>query len=137
MHDPPSSAAAADSSSSAAPSTSLKTKLRKIPPIPARRHPRDAPAENKAEEGDGESENDYNSDDDSDFVLASSLGLNQIRTRPSPSPLRFSSLAGEPPNLGKDAKRDADGADARPKRTSPLYRATSMEHGQGSFCLPI
>lgn len=130
MHDPP--PPAADSSSASAPSASLKAKLRKIPPIPNRRNHREESVDNKEEEeGDGESENDDVSDDDSDFILAASLGLNQIRTRSSPSPLRFTSLAGEPPNLGNDAKKDKDAAEARPKRTSPLCRATSMEHGQG------
>lgn len=135
MHDPP--PPAVDSSPTAAPSASLKAKLRKIPPIPVRRNPRDDSVDDKEEEGDGESENDDVSDDDSEFILASSLGLNQIRTRSSPSPLRFTSLAGEPPNLGNDAKKNKDGAEARPKRTSPLCRATSMEHSQGSFCLRI
>ncbi|WKA06924.1 hypothetical protein VitviT2T_024802 [Vitis vinifera] len=129
MHDPP--PPAVDSSPTAAPSASLKAKLRKIPPIPVRRNPRDDSVDDKEEEGDGESENDDVSDDDSEFILASSLGLNQIRTRSSPSPLRFTSLAGEPPNLGNDAKKNKDGAEARPKRTSPLCRATSMEHSQG------
>ncbi|KAK6262182.1 hypothetical protein QUC31_007998 [Theobroma cacao] len=41
-------------------------------------------------------------DNDSTIILASTLGLNHIRTRsnPLPSPLRFSSSAGTPSNLG-------------------------------------
>ncbi|XP_021286311.1 probable serine/threonine protein kinase IRE [Herrania umbratica] len=41
-------------------------------------------------------------DNDSTIILASALGLNHIRTRsnPLPSPLRFSSSAGTPSNLG-------------------------------------
>ncbi|XVF09682.1 hypothetical protein REPUB_Repub07fG0115900 [Reevesia pubescens] len=41
-------------------------------------------------------------DDDSSIILASTLGLNHIKTRctPVPSPLRFSSSAGTPSDLG-------------------------------------
>ncbi|XP_022737678.1 probable serine/threonine protein kinase IRE isoform X2 [Durio zibethinus] len=108
-------------------SPSSTTKLRKIPPIPIQRS-RSEPGEksddsrssgddidevHEEEDGDfgfgyydyGEDESfkrNMCGDDDSSIILASTLGLNRIRTRstPLPSPLRFSSSSRKPSNLG-------------------------------------
>lgn len=63
--------------SSQSPTTSSKgAKLRKIPPIPFRR---------------SNVKGDQEDDSGPSMLVASSLGLNHIKTRPSLSPLRFSS----------------------------------------------
>ncbi|PRQ59864.1 putative protein kinase AGC-MAST family [Rosa chinensis] len=86
-----------------------RAKLRKIPPIPIRRSPRHLAEVNEQSDEEGDDDED---DDDDDFrerrettpiLLAASLGLNHIRTRSAPSPLRFSSSAGEPLIPGEEA----------------------------------
>ncbi|XP_050387584.1 probable serine/threonine protein kinase IRE [Argentina anserina] len=90
-----------------------KAKLRKIPPIPIRRSPRhlaEVNEESEEEEADDDEDDDDDDDDDdllerretTPILLAASLGLNHIRTRSAPSPLRFSSSAGEPTILGEE-----------------------------------
>lgn len=103
-----STSAAAATSSPTQPSPS-RAKLRKIPPIPIRRSPRHLVEVNEESEEEGD---DDEEDDDDDFterkgttpiLLAASLGLNHIRTRSAPSPLRFSSSACTPLNLGEES----------------------------------
>lgn len=111
--------------STAASSSSPAIKLRKIPQIPIQRTSHQEPAKNvdgsrSSSDEDSEDEDDdddfgnyhygkndlyernMGSEDDSSILLASTLGLNHIRTRstPLPSPLRFSSSAGTPSNIG-------------------------------------
>ncbi|KAK7404232.1 hypothetical protein VNO78_04942 [Psophocarpus tetragonolobus] len=74
-----------------------RSKLQKIPPIPIRRSKEASSF--RAGVGDEEQEE----DDSSSILLASSLGLNHIRTRPSSSPLRYSSSLGAPSFLTQDA----------------------------------
>ncbi|KAM5557119.1 putative serine/threonine protein kinase IRE [Rosa sericea] len=90
-----------------------RAKLRKIPPIPIRRSPRHlAEVNEQSDEEEDDDDEDDNGDDDDDFrerrettpiLLAASLGLNHIRTRSAPSPLRFSSSAGAPLIPGEEA----------------------------------
>ncbi|KAK7341064.1 hypothetical protein VNO80_23988 [Phaseolus coccineus] len=75
-------------------SPSSRAKLRKIPPIPIRR--------SKLGNEEQEEEEDERSDSSS-ILLASSLGLNNIRTRSSSSPLRYSSSVGAPSFLTQNA----------------------------------
>ncbi|KAM7266387.1 hypothetical protein ACFE04_004284 [Oxalis oulophora] len=110
------------STSSCTPSSTRSSKLRKIPPIPVQRNNKNNGSDDDEEEDSGD---DANNEDDSQpiivddvddgnissssdttsfsspIILASSLGLNHIRTRsaPSPSPLRFFSSAGTPSNI--------------------------------------
>ncbi|XP_059624828.1 probable serine/threonine protein kinase IRE [Cornus florida] len=91
---------------------SSKAKLRKIPPIPIRRSQSRVETGEEDEEISDEDRNNGNGESTHreeeeerpppPIVLASSLGLNHIRTRsaPLPSPLRFSSSAGTCSNLG-------------------------------------
>ncbi|XP_031265830.1 probable serine/threonine protein kinase IRE [Pistacia vera] len=105
------------------PSSARAKMLRKIPPIPIRR--------GKNDELEDTNNNNNNNDDDkgnkelsesekSAILLASSLGLNHIKTRSasSPSPLRFSSSAGFP-NLKNEAKNDKVNAETVPKFVAP------------------
>ncbi|KAK7312074.1 hypothetical protein VNO77_35637 [Canavalia gladiata] len=81
------------------PSTlAARAKLQKIPPIPIRRTKLSTDGGNEEEdEEEGEC-------DESSILLASSLGLNHIRTtRSSSSPLRYSSSLGAPSFLTQDA----------------------------------
>ncbi|KAL6131880.1 hypothetical protein ACLB2K_070253 [Fragaria x ananassa] len=101
--------AAASSPTHASPS---RAKLRKIPPIPIRRNPRHLAEVNEESEEEEEGDDDDDEDED-DFrerrettpiLLAASLGLNHIRTRSAPSPLRFSSSAcGGPLTLAEES----------------------------------
>ncbi|KAJ6375124.1 hypothetical protein OIU77_000156 [Salix suchowensis] len=117
------------------PSSPSSFKLRKIPPIPVRRIQKPNAPLNDSESiniDDG-SDTDYNSrnddkeimeerdlttDENPPIILASTLGLNHIRTRslPVPSPLRFSSSAGTPSYLGNaqvNNKEDKTGFETR------------------------
>ncbi|KAJ6671958.1 SERINE/THREONINE-PROTEIN KINASE [Salix viminalis] len=117
------------------PSSPSSFKLRKIPPIPFRRIQKPNAPLNDSESiniDDG-SDTDYNSrnddkeimeerdlktDENPPIILASTLGLNHIRTRslPVPSPLRFSSSAGTPSYLGNaqvNNKEDKTGFETR------------------------
>lgn len=94
---------------SPSPSSPSTPKLRKIPPIPIRRSQK----ETESEESISDNEDEIGIEDSksepqskgSSIILASALGLNHIRTRsdPVPSPLRFSTTAGTPSNLGNSA----------------------------------
>ncbi|XP_029127207.1 probable serine/threonine protein kinase IRE [Cajanus cajan] len=75
-------------------SFSGRSKLQKIPPIPIRRSKLAGNEEPEEEEGER---------GDPNILLASSLGLNHIRTRSSSSPLRYSSSLGAPSFLTQDA----------------------------------
>ncbi|KAL2606536.1 hypothetical protein GLYMA_09G232400v4 [Glycine max] len=86
-------------------SPSGKGKLQKIPPIPIRRRKVSssssaAAAATTTHAGNGDEEQE---EDSSSILLASSLGLNHIRTRSSSSPLRYSSSLGAPSFLTQDA----------------------------------
>ncbi|XP_027356126.1 probable serine/threonine protein kinase IRE [Abrus precatorius] len=70
-----------------------RTKLQKIPPIPIRR--------TKASTNEGHEEKEEE-ECHSSLLVASSLGLNHIRTRSSSSPLRYSSSVGSPSFLTQD-----------------------------------
>ncbi|KAA8533840.1 hypothetical protein F0562_031357 [Nyssa sinensis] len=124
---------AAISDHKGSPRTPSSAKLRKIPPIPLRR------SESKNEtaeiaEGSDKDCGDYESEyEKGSIVVASSLGLNHIRTRsaPLPSPLRFSSSAATPSNLGNDAnKGKEEDVESRLKWSIPLQHTTSMEQGK-------
>ncbi|XP_014492723.1 probable serine/threonine protein kinase IRE [Vigna radiata var. radiata] len=71
-----------------------RAKLLKIPPIPIRRS-------NLGNEEEKEEEDECS--ESSSILLASSLGLNNIRTRSSASPLRYSSSVGAPSFLTQNA----------------------------------
>ncbi|ESW03324.1 hypothetical protein PHAVU_011G004700 [Phaseolus vulgaris] len=87
---------AKDHSATAIPSSpSTRAKLRKIPPIPIRR--------SKLGNEEQEEEEDDERSDSSCILLASSLGLNNIRTRSSSSPLRYSSSVGAPSFITQNA----------------------------------
>ncbi|KAK9103241.1 hypothetical protein Sjap_020495 [Stephania japonica] len=85
-------------------------KLRKIPQIPARpRHGDDSVSEAESDDdggdGDGDSEEDGEEEEGSSPILASSLGLNYIRTRAAssaPSRLSNSALSGEAKSKERD-----------------------------------
>ncbi|KAH7854620.1 hypothetical protein Vadar_016004 [Vaccinium darrowii] len=101
------------------PRTPPRVKLRKIPPIPVRRSSGEAGIADGEEGGSGGVEG-AESEEEASIVLASSLGLNHIRTRsaPLPSPLRFS-WVGTPSNLGGNgADTGKDGA--CPKADLPI-----------------
>ncbi|KAL4018801.1 hypothetical protein IC575_022425 [Cucumis melo] len=95
-------------------------KLRKIPPIPVRR-------DFKSNAGDSDSDSDNEHDltedrplqsEDSSIIMASSLGLNHIRTRSAPLPLRTSAV-GTPSNLGDNSRKNVtEGTDSEPKVSS-------------------
>lgn len=71
---------------------SSRAKLLKIPQIPFRRNARDESDDSEEEGEEDEEDNDDDTDSqDSNFIIPSALGLNHIRTRSAPSPLRFSS----------------------------------------------
>ncbi|XP_048326427.2 probable serine/threonine protein kinase IRE [Ziziphus jujuba] len=82
--------------------SSSRAKLLKIPPIPFRRNARDESDDSEVE---GEEDEEDRDDDreDSSFIVPSALGLNHIRTRSAPSPLRFSSSDAATLNLGDDS----------------------------------
>ena len=117
-------------------SPSSTAKLRKIPPIPIHRSQPELAEKSDGDcsrsSTDDADEDDYDDEYDDDFgdhyhynknilyqrnirgdneassiILASTLGLNHIRTRsnPLPSPLRFSSSAEAPPNPGKPGSK--------------------------------
>ncbi|CAJ1934335.1 unnamed protein product [Sphenostylis stenocarpa] len=77
-----------------------RAKLKKILPIPIRRSK--LGNEDQEEEGE-EEEEEGECGDVSSILLASSLGLNHIRTRSSSSPLRYSSSVGAPSFLTQNA----------------------------------
>lgn len=124
MSDPPPS----DHDPSLSPSASAAAaKLRKIPPIPIRRD-----SKHIANAGDSEADQDPDdrhhhedphddADDrgdqsgDSSILMASSLGLNHIRTRSAPLPLRTSAV-GTPSNLGDNSRNNTSvGVESEPK----------------------
>ncbi|CAL5364235.1 unnamed protein product [Camellia sinensis] len=102
-------------------SSPLRLKLRKIPPIPVRRSHSKGEIEDANDEDVGDAESEC---EDESIILASSLGLNHIRTRSAslPSPLRFSSSLANPSNK--------DEVGPRSKSSIPHHNATSLEPGQ-------
>ncbi|XP_073299814.1 probable serine/threonine protein kinase IRE [Primulina huaijiensis] len=98
-------------------------KLRKIPQIPSRQR------ENREQDEDF----DFGIDDngDSKIIKATTLGLNQIRTRSSPLPLTLTPAnpLGKPVNFDTTTK---DVADSRPQlsSTSQQPASTSASHGK-------
>ncbi|KAK9291428.1 hypothetical protein L1049_019375 [Liquidambar formosana] len=109
-----------------------KGKLRKIPHIPIRRTQKDdaAEIEETSDEDDDEEESDF---EVSSIINASSLGLNHIRTRSAPSPLRFSLLSSMPSNLGDNGNKGKDAGAARPiKRAVPHHPPTPTEQGENA-----
>ncbi|XP_058205693.1 probable serine/threonine protein kinase IRE isoform X2 [Rhododendron vialii] len=110
-----------------------RVKLRKIPPIPVRRSPGESVIADRSDEEDGSDGEGAESEEEASIVLASSLGLNHIRTRsaPLPSPLRFSSSGGTPSNLGNDAGTGKDGVCPKANLSVPHNNnATSTEQGR-------
>lgn len=111
---PPNSSTTDPSPSTPSPVSARANKLQKIPHI-LNRHTAVISSSNEVEEGEEDNNNNNSKNDDeeqcveleradssSSILLASSLGLNHIRTRFS-SPLRHSSSAGAPSFIGKDA----------------------------------
>lgn len=104
-----------------------RAKLLKIPPIPIRRSPRhtiheDEEFEEFEEEDDDDEEYEdqvrtERKTDDAPIVLASSLGLNHIRTRSAPSPLRFSSSVCAASNFGDESNKVKYTVKPKPKFT--------------------
>ncbi|XP_059450583.1 probable serine/threonine protein kinase IRE [Corylus avellana] len=113
---------------------SSRAKLRKIPQIPIRRSPKDDEYATRSDDEDEEEEgeDDVSDPDDahSPMLVASKLGLNHIRTRSAPSPLRFSSLAGTLSNLGNDSNGTKATVPDATKLAYSLQRATSIEQGK-------
>lgn len=115
-------------SPSSSPQRAAKPKLRKIPPIPARRGSSPKPPENggrgadeEKDDGGGHRDRRHHHHAHSLYspIAASSLGLNHVRTRSSPSPLRSSSPAPVAPAAEADREKGKDGVgddhgDARP-----------------------
>lgn len=98
-------------------------KLRKIPPIPIRRD-----SIPNAGDSDSYHENDAPEDqplqpDDSSIIMASSLGLNHIRTRSAPLPLRTSAV-GTPSNLGDNSRNNVVSSE-----TESEPKVSSIEQG--------
>ncbi|GAB2265364.1 hypothetical protein Dimus_000424 [Dionaea muscipula] len=93
------------------PSTATKVKLKKIPQISGRR----SQSENEVaadEEGDGD-DDDNDNDDDSSLIAPSTLGLNTIRTRSVPSPLKIAVTLPRSEALDVGEKKDAAAAVGR------------------------
>ncbi|KAI3458276.1 hypothetical protein Pfo_014939 [Paulownia fortunei] len=101
-------------------------KLRKIPPIPTRQR-----ANVDGDEGFDLGNNDLDSGD-SNIIEPSTLGLNQIRTRSEPLPLKQANSLGTPQNLENLENQGNDRADTRPKLSSASQQsaATSAEQGK-------
>ncbi|XP_044504871.1 probable serine/threonine protein kinase IRE [Mangifera indica] len=99
--------------------------LKKIPPIPIRRGKNDQVVEddnnNNNKNNDNRGNKEIRENEEPAILLASSLGLNHIKTRstPSPSPLRFSSSAGFPLTSRNEAKKDKVDAEFKPKSVVP------------------
>lgn len=109
---------------------SVRAKLRKIPPIPIRRTKLDnsevEPQDNREQSG----------NDDSPILLASSLGLNHIKTKYA-SPLRFSSSSGGAMNAENDTKKEKVEPDMKLKFIVPQSsKASSGESGFLFFFFP-
>ena len=124
------------SPSDTAPSSQVK--LRKIPHIPIHRSPKDdeyATQSDDDEDEEEEGEDDVSDPDDADspMLVASKLGLNHIRTRSAPSPLRFSSLSGTLSNLGNDSNGTKATVPNATKLAYSIQRATSIEQGTDRF----
>ena len=118
-------------------------KLRKIPPIPVRR-------DSKSNAGDSDSDSDADSDsdlehdlteefplqpDDSCIIMASSLGLNHIRTRSAPLPLRTSAV-GTPSNLGDNSRNNVtEGTNSEPKVSSTELGMSNVECRLINICM--
>lgn len=116
---------------------SSRAKLRKIPQIPIHRSPKHDYATRSDDEEDEEEqrEDDVSDTEDADspMLVASKLGLNHIRTRSAPSPLRFSSLAGTLSNLGNDSNRTKATVPAETKLAYSYQPATFIEQGTDRF----
>lgn len=140
------------SSPSAAAPPSSRAKLRKIPHIPIRGSPnhefttqndddldegQEEDEDEEKEEGDDDNDNPDVSDPvdaDAPVLLASFLGLNRIRTRSAPSPLRFSSSIGAPLNLGDDSISTTAAVPPATKLSNLHHRTSSLlEQGADRF----
>ncbi|PSR93354.1 Serine/threonine protein kinase [Actinidia chinensis var. chinensis] len=119
----PSIAATAATCSNSPRTPSSRVKLRKIPPIPVRRSPSKGEFADGSDEDGGDSEG-----EEASIILASSLGLNHIRTRsaPLPSPLLFSSLVGSPSIIGNHDELGKDGVWPRDKCSTPNHNSTEQ-----------
>lgn len=111
--------------------SSTRAKLLKIPQIPVRRNARDEDEDSEEEDEEEEDDDDDEDDEDEDtrsressFILPSSLGLNHIRTRSAPSPLRFSSSDAATLNLGV-----GDDSSTVKCAVEPKAKLTIMEQG--------
>ena len=133
MSDPPKDQATTSLSSLSPPTVSTppssRSKLCKSPHIPKPDHATQSESDDEGEdEQEEEEENDdvldSDSEDDVDsapILVPSSLGLNHIRTRSAPSPLRFTSFAAyTPPNLGIDS--------IGPKISDPATTKSAFSH---------
>ncbi|XP_068331014.1 probable serine/threonine protein kinase IRE [Pyrus communis] len=109
-----------------------RAKLLKIPQIPIQRSTRHTIHEDEEFEDDEEDEDDDSAErraDDPPIVLPSSLGLNHIRTRSAPSPLRFSSSVCAPLNFGDVSSKVKYTVKPKPK-LAPLQPAESVQWDQ-------
>lgn len=127
---PPANPADNDLTKETALPVSCRVKLRKMPPIPNRWTTiEDEEGEESGQKVEGKEEQETPEDVSSSILQASSLGLNHIRTRSAPSPLRFPSLGGTSSNLSRDSVRADDGTNANPFSNTPLENVASTELG--------
>ncbi|CAK9135166.1 unnamed protein product [Ilex paraguariensis] len=110
------------------PRTPSIVKLRKIPPIPFRHRAETSEDGDEDEGSDAECHHEEGveeeEEDEDSIIRASTLGLNPIRTRSLPSPLRFSSSSGAPSKLKKDK------VESHPKSDASHQTTTSSELGK-------
>ncbi|XP_057482092.1 probable serine/threonine protein kinase IRE isoform X1 [Actinidia eriantha] len=106
---------------------SSRVKLRKIPPIPVRRSPRKGEFVDGSDEDGGDSEG-----EEASIILASSLGLNHIRTRSAPLPSPLGSVR-SPSNFRNHAELGKDGVWPRDKWSTPNHNST--EQGKKVQCI--
>ncbi|XP_023551449.1 probable serine/threonine protein kinase IRE [Cucurbita pepo subsp. pepo] len=117
-------------------SSSSVAKLRKIPAIPLLR-------DSISNAGDSDSDEEYDLDedfpyepDDSSIIMASSLGLNHIRTRSGPLPQR-TLAAGMPSDLGETSRTNATaGIESEPKHSSTDHGKKVLWSQSKSFRYP-
>nr|DAD18604.1 TPA_asm: hypothetical protein HUJ06_020067 [Nelumbo nucifera] len=109
--------------------TTTKFKTRKIPQIPI--HRSEVETSEIKEASDGSDEMELGPDDPSP-ILASFLGLNPIRTRSAPSPLRFSSPPVASPNQTNEKNESIDEGNTCPKFVLPHHPSLSGEPGKRS-----
>ncbi|GFY84319.1 AGC (cAMP-dependent, cGMP-dependent and protein kinase C) kinase family protein [Actinidia rufa] len=126
--NPNTTATAATATCNDSPRTPLsRVKLRKIPPIPVRRSPRKGEFVDGSDEDVGDSER-----EEASIILASSLGLNHIRTRSAPLPSPLGSVR-SPSNFRNHAELGKDGVWPRDKWSTPNHNST--EQGKKVQCI--